>query len=49
MEQGKLTYDLFFELETGILANTHRMKVKTPPPTHTHTHRPFQEDNYNYK
>ena len=32
MEQGKLTYALFFEIETGILANIYRTKVITTPP-----------------
>ena len=34
MEQVKLTYALFFELETGILVNIYRTKVITPPPPH---------------
>ena len=40
MEQVKLTYALFFELETGILVNIYRTKVITPPPP------PFHFDRY---
>ena len=53
MEQGKLTYALFFAHGTWALANIHRTKVIPPPHTHTHTP-PFilidiQGNNYNYK
>ena len=50
MEQGRLTYALFFEPETGILANIHRTKVIThPSPRPLFILIDIQEDNYNYK